>query len=112
MIRRPPRATRTDTLFPYTTLFRSKAVGEHAAPRREPDSRQSPKDGARAARPSPDAHGILPAQHRRAHQGRGVSGAERGVGLASLRRGRRAGLRPWATRNHGTPDPIDTGMAR
>src|SRR3546814_18203321 len=26
MIRRPPRSTRTDTLFPYTTLFRSKAV--------------------------------------------------------------------------------------
>src|SRR3546814_736580 len=25
MIRRPPRSTRTDTLFPYTTLFRSKA---------------------------------------------------------------------------------------
>src|SRR3546814_3222447 len=31
MIRRPPRSTRTDTLFPYTTLFRSysKAVIEH-----------------------------------------------------------------------------------
>src|SRR3546814_1448980 len=29
MIRRPPRSTRTDTLFPYTTLFRSVAdVGE------------------------------------------------------------------------------------
>src|SRR3546814_13980764 len=28
MIRRPPRSTRTDTLFPYTTLFRS-AVGAH-----------------------------------------------------------------------------------
>src|SRR3546814_18569310 len=28
MIRRPPRSTRTDTLFPYTTLFRSR----HAAP--------------------------------------------------------------------------------
>src|SRR3546814_13795362 len=27
MIRRPPRSTRTDTLFPYTTLFRSFAVG-------------------------------------------------------------------------------------
>src|SRR3546814_4086844 len=27
MIRRPPRSTRTDTLFPYTTLFRS--VGDH-----------------------------------------------------------------------------------
>src|SRR3546814_6424630 len=29
MIRRPPRSTRTDTLFPYTTLFRSKARKEH-----------------------------------------------------------------------------------
>src|SRR3546814_12386053 len=26
MIRRPPRSTRTDTLFPYTTLFRSDPV--------------------------------------------------------------------------------------
>src|SRR3546814_3001370 len=26
MIRRPPRSTRTDTLFPYTTLFRSIAI--------------------------------------------------------------------------------------
>src|SRR3546814_9990877 len=26
MIRRPPRSTRTDTLFPYTTLFRSGSV--------------------------------------------------------------------------------------
>src|SRR3546814_2413897 len=26
MIRRPPRSTRTDTLFPYTTLFRSPRV--------------------------------------------------------------------------------------
>src|SRR3546814_20255690 len=26
MIRRPPRSTRTDTLFPYTTLFRSKRL--------------------------------------------------------------------------------------
>src|SRR3546814_12885893 len=30
MIRRPPRSTRTDTLFPYTTLFRSR-IGEPAA---------------------------------------------------------------------------------
>src|SRR3546814_1439608 len=28
MIRRPPRSTRTDTLFPYTTLFRSHAVDQ------------------------------------------------------------------------------------
>src|SRR3546814_12335484 len=26
MIRRPPRSTRTDTLFPYTTLFRSQGI--------------------------------------------------------------------------------------
>src|SRR3546814_2067015 len=29
MIRRPPRSTRTDTLFPYTTLFRSAASSMH-----------------------------------------------------------------------------------
>src|SRR3546814_11491051 len=32
MIRRPPRSTRTDTLFPYTTLFRSDDPGEHRLP--------------------------------------------------------------------------------
>src|SRR3546814_5883405 len=31
MIRRPPRSTRTDTLFPYTTLFRSRRFGGDAA---------------------------------------------------------------------------------
>src|SRR3546814_1987080 len=30
MLRRPPRSTRTDTLFPYTTLFRSSPYGEKA----------------------------------------------------------------------------------
>src|SRR3546814_11654927 len=34
MIRRPPRSTRTDTLFPYTTLFRSGVAGDAAASRR------------------------------------------------------------------------------
>src|SRR3546814_5435368 len=38
MIRRPPRSTRTDTLFPYTTLFRS---GVGAAPRFHPAQSQS-----------------------------------------------------------------------
>src|SRR3546814_18329311 len=35
MIRRPPRSTRTDTLFPYTTLFRSvgRALGSDAETR-------------------------------------------------------------------------------
>src|SRR3546814_9043900 len=36
MIRPPPRSTRTDTLFPYTTLFRSQAAGRsHYFPRRQ-----------------------------------------------------------------------------
>src|SRR3546814_21078815 len=37
MIRRPPRSTRTDTLFPYTTLFRSD---DHHEPRWDPDHRR------------------------------------------------------------------------
>src|SRR3546814_8660002 len=32
MIRRPPRSTRTDTLFPYTTLFRSTLLNGHRLP--------------------------------------------------------------------------------
>src|SRR3546814_7830614 len=34
MIRRPPRSTRTDTLFPYTTLFRSEE-GQHGDAERD-----------------------------------------------------------------------------
>src|SRR3546814_12198565 len=33
MIRRPPRSTRTDTLFPYTTLFRSSRCAAWSCPR-------------------------------------------------------------------------------
>src|SRR3546814_13599746 len=32
MLRRPPRSTRTDTLFPYTTLFRSFALTPATSP--------------------------------------------------------------------------------
>src|SRR3546814_12950692 len=41
MIRRPPRSTRTDTLFPYTTLFRSHFVEgkvEETVPEHTPDT--------------------------------------------------------------------------
>src|SRR3546814_9725157 len=34
MIRRPPRSTRTDTLFPYTTLFRSQQACRECASKR------------------------------------------------------------------------------
>src|SRR3546814_18974005 len=50
MIRRPPRSTRTDTLFPYTTLFRSipPNIGHKEAERQRTeravgDNRQAPR---------------------------------------------------------------------
>src|SRR3546814_8369490 len=42
MIRRPPISTRTDTLFPYTTLFRSCTEGGHSADQHQ----QAPVNGA------------------------------------------------------------------
>src|SRR3546814_8993460 len=42
MIRRPPRATRPDTLFPYTPLFRS---GQDQIGQRRPLRRNTPMDG-------------------------------------------------------------------
>src|SRR3546814_3355057 len=59
MIRRPPRSTRTDTLFPYTTLFRSdRHAGAEPDP---PDPRPAgslrtlshPSDSARTCRGRP-----------------------------------------------------------
>src|SRR3546814_9414320 len=60
MIRRPPRSTRTDTLFPYTTLFRSH-IGQQCrrsarsqfrqdGPRRLPPRRRGASDGRRPLR--------------------------------------------------------------
>src|SRR3546814_7142517 len=43
MIRRPPRSTRTDTLFPYTTLFRSVSATIH--PRFQGDAPGQAGDG-------------------------------------------------------------------
>src|SRR3546814_13304517 len=43
MIRRPPRSTRTDTLFPYTTLFRSHVRADrHVVPAVEPQRGHAP----------------------------------------------------------------------
>src|SRR3546814_8328286 len=55
MIRRPPRSTRTDTLFPYTTLFRSGAaiLFHERSPLLVHHSRQSVKPGASGAGRAP-----------------------------------------------------------
>src|SRR3546814_1587483 len=59
MIRRPPRSTRTDTLFPYTTLFRSEAAGSRVEGLRdaaEDDRRRAVDDRRKARREAlPDA---------------------------------------------------------
>src|SRR3546814_5282306 len=49
MIRRPPRSTRTDTLFPYTTLFRSDGTAR-VGRRDEPAARIRVDPGARRRR--------------------------------------------------------------
>src|SRR3546814_19626984 len=65
MIRRPPRSTRTDTLFPYTTLFRSR-LAVRRAPRPAPartgseHSRQPADDRNRRALPAA-AHAVAEA---------------------------------------------------
>src|SRR3546814_2598252 len=54
MIRRPPRSTRTDTLFPYTTLFRSPAAADR------PALSGGPQGAAHAARREPRAAAAQP----------------------------------------------------
>src|SRR3546814_11033893 len=57
MIRRPPRSTRTDTLYPYTTLFRSQAQQKRPAKKiysRTPKGRNALL-AALMATPGPDA---------------------------------------------------------
>src|SRR3546814_1609783 len=52
MIRRPPRSTRTDTLFPYTTLFRScRPPPRHPRSRRLHPWRSAPCSGRSSTRP-------------------------------------------------------------
>src|SRR3546814_3870588 len=50
MIRRPPRSTRTDTLFPYTTLFRSPASHRTCGP----NLRRTARNGRRLRAWSPN----------------------------------------------------------
>src|SRR3546814_1725331 len=60
MIRRPPRSTRTDTLCPYTTLFRSppRADGHHGGKGRGGD--EAHRADPRGRRRGVPAHGLLP----------------------------------------------------
>src|SRR3546814_12511677 len=83
MIRRPPRSTRTDTLFPYTTLFRSVRYAgcrSPARPRRRAPPRECPRAGRQAGRPVVEFPG--PGRRRRRGQQRAPVRATAPSGLA------------------------------
>src|SRR3546814_6690526 len=82
MIRRPPRSTRTDTLFPYTTLFRSPEAGV-AAPRHR--QRRTVGNGYVAERQAEDA-GRRQDQTQRGRQPR--EGGDHRHELTSVQSGR------------------------
>src|SRR3546814_3685080 len=71
MIRRPPRSTRTDTLFPYTTLFRSAARRIRRGPARRravlglDQDRLAASPGKRSACPAMTARGDTAGQTKR-----------------------------------------------
>src|SRR3546814_10728857 len=76
MIRRPPRSTRTDTLFPDTTLFRSRdehrhhrAKGKRGAPQAT-DARGGSSRKERACRRAGGRHADQRLEHRRISQAR------------------------------------------
>src|SRR3546814_2204181 len=72
MIRRPPSSTRTDTLFPYTTLFRSLAAAAVGRAEDQPapheDHRPARPGAARAAGRRPRRQLPLGAFHPRLHR--------------------------------------------
>src|SRR3546814_17479130 len=78
MIRRPPRSTRTDTLFPYTTLFRSLGVRRVAGV----DAVEE-RVGAREAA---GHRAGVPVRHQAAELRLHLDGAQRGS-IVLLRRG-------------------------
>src|SRR3546814_3497665 len=93
MIRRPPRSTRTDTLFPYTTLFRSD------------DSLQLPACRAERRRRGSPLHPAAPAGHgRRRLRGRCAACAKRPRRPAGADGGRRRETGTIETRPHHRTD--------
>src|SRR3546814_11338697 len=122
MIRRPPRSTRIDTLFPYTTLFRSRDYGPASTRQRQDHARRSSgataiassgraareavrdqrKDGDQVAQPAVGrghaggAEGT--AQHRAVADGRSPDRGAPGAGpRTEKRRGGKRGGSKWKT---------------
>src|SRR3546814_17852114 len=79
MIRRPPRSTLTDTLFPYTTLFRSREDAQHDRSGRLAAQRA---EQALQVLPARRAAGVAPQLAAEAGGGDRVAPVEVHVGLA------------------------------
>src|SRR3546814_13896871 len=114
MIRRPPRSTRTDTLFPYTTLYRSTASGNTGGRRLEPPLRSSDAAALCVAKPIgqqrvDEGLGVEHAPVFRAFAAAGV--ADRGAELAR-QRAHPAALRAAADLGHPQPGAAAGGRAR
>src|SRR3546814_13665620 len=73
MIRRPPRSTRTDTLFPYTSLFRSAGIerGAHMAMYFADEAVVVSNPEVSSVRDSDRVLGLLSSKTRRAEKGDG-----------------------------------------
>src|SRR3546814_19075745 len=81
MLRRPPRSTRTDTLFPYTTRFRSQVIRDRRAlgPDRQYHQQQDQEDNPQPEQPPRKLAVLLGPRRRRfvlhfnRHAGHGLS---------------------------------------
>src|SRR3546814_8545956 len=99
MIRRPPGSTRTDTLFPYTTLFRSLSAVAHAA-ETSPASTIACLDSAPG-----EAHGETPSDQN------GDDPADKAVGHTHSCHGHHDGV-PIAPTGEAASQPALTNRAR
>src|SRR3546814_9492259 len=85
MIRRPPRSTRTDTLFPYTTLFRSQDRGRGDHARADPGRSELPAQGPAGQHRSRPV-GAAAGRHRAPVAGEAARSEEHTSELQSLMR--------------------------
>src|SRR3546814_8275413 len=112
MIRRPPRSTRTDTLFPYTTLFRSGLSLPRGGLRPDPRHlRRWRRLLPGAADPGP----VLAARWHRVHRRPLPRSADllRAEGVQSRPRRDRGGGFPFAQQRRARPDEgLPAGLLR
>src|SRR3546814_21105210 len=109
MIRRPPRSTRTDTLFPYTTLFRSRRADRQRLGAEDPRAPGADANQLRRTARLAPAQGTAAPVGRVPAPGRGHAGAP---GARALRRNHphphrrpRRRTRPRRPRRPSAPPP-------